>query len=256
MKYAFFKYEGTGNDFIIFDDRDENFPADNDKLIEKLCHRRFGIGADGLILIRKTPEAAFEMKYFNADGKLGSMCGNGGRCAAHFAQKLGIFEANAVFLAYDGLHGANVEGNMVEISMGNVVKCEKYGDDFFMNTGSPHYVKFVTAVEKYPVFDEGKKIRTDAAFSPGGTNANFVEIKNDGLYIRTFERGVEDETLSCGTGVTAGALAVFFKGVPSPVRVKTLGGELEVRYSFENETFRKIFLKGSVSAVFEGFVEI
>jgi diaminopimelate epimerase len=252
MNFTFFKYQGTGNDFILIDDRNALFPREEAAFIEKICHRRFGVGADGLILIAKCDAADFEMLYFNADGKIGSMCGNGGRCAVHFANFLKIFDKNTVFKAYDGIHTASIAGNIVSLSMRDVERTEKIGENYFLNTGSPHVVCFVNDAENYPVVSEGKKIRYADAFVPGGTNVNFAEKKSDEIFVRTYERGVEDETYSCGTGVTAVALAAFFADGREEVRINTRGGALKVRFNVENGTFRRVFLEGQAECVFEG----
>jgi diaminopimelate epimerase len=222
----------------------------------RLCRRRLGIGADGLILIRKTEEADFEMLYFNADGKLGSMCGNGGRCAVHFARTLGIFEQKTTFKAFDGIHEAEVREDVVRLSMSAVADVEINDQYFFLNTGSPHYVRFVSDLQTYPVLEEGKKVRYDALFAPGGTNVNFAEVSEKGLFLRTYERGVEDETLSCGTGVTATAIAAHFRGFTSPLRIQTPGGLLTVEYEVLDGVFKNIFLTGAAKKVFEGIIEI
>ncbi len=252
MNFTFFKYQGTGNDFILIDDRNALFPRDEAAFIEKICHRRFGIGADGLILIAKCEDADFEMIYFNADGKIGSMCGNGGRCAVHFANFLKIFDKNTVFKAYDGIHSASIAGNIVSLSMRDVEKAEKIGEHYFLNTGSPHVVCFVNDAENYPVVSEGKKIRYADFYAPGGTNVNFAEKKSAEIFVRTYERGVEDETYSCGTGVTAVALAACLTDGREEVRINTRGGMLNVRFRLENGVFSRIFLEGAAEQVFEG----
>ncbi len=252
----FFKYQGTGNDFIMIDNREGLFEA-SEQRIKGLCDRRFGIGADGLILIENTPGKDFRMVYFNADGKEGSMCGNGGRCAVRFAADLGIFEGTTVFDAVDGIHEATIGSDaLVSLKMSDVNTVEVYDKYDFMNTGSPHYIAFVEGIDNMDVREEGRKIRySDEWVSRGGTNVNFVQpLQKGGISVRTYERGVEDETYSCGTGVTAAALDAHIRlGMPSPVEIKTLGGPLSVSFSPAGEhAFRDIFLVGPAKRVFEG----
>jgi diaminopimelate epimerase len=257
MKLTFHKYQGTGNDFIIIDNRSGVFDANRRDLIKKLCDRRFGIGADGLMLLENTPGFDFKMVYFNSDGNESTMCGNGGRCLVKFAYNLDVFTHNTTFLAVDGPHLASVDGEVVKLKMIDVVGFESNSHDFFLNTGSPHYVEFVNNIEKYDVFSNGEKVRNDSRFSPGGTNANFVEqIGDNAIYVRTFERGVEDETYSCGTGVTAAALVSSTKGIQSPVAVKTLGGDLSVQFERKELGFINIYLNGPAVKVFEGTIDV
>jgi diaminopimelate epimerase len=247
----FYKYQGTGNDFVMIDNRDGRFPV-NQAYIEHLCHRRFGIGADGLILLQNDPDYDFRMVYFNADGREGSMCGNGGRCTVRFAEDLGIFSGSTTFIAVDGEHEAIANSEVIALKMGLMHSLEQHQDYDFMNTGSPHYVTFVDDIKNLDVFGEGRKIRySDEWVKRGGTNVNFVEILNDDtLYVRTYERGVEDETYSCGTGVTACALSAHLKyNKKSPVRINTNGGNLQV--SFDDD-FKNIHLIGPAVRVFEG----
>ncbi len=251
MQIHFFKYQGTGNDFIMIDDRAQDFPRHNEALVAKMCQRRFGIGADGLILLRPHSETDFEMVYFNADGKEGSMCGNGGRCTVQFAHDLGIFQTHTKFMAVDGLHEAYLENGLVALKMGDVHGIEQHGKDAFADTGSPHYLKFVENLEQHPVFEEGKKIRH--SFREGGTNVNFLKMQGDTLQVRTFERGVEDETWSCGTGVTAAALFTANINGPHAVPIQTKGGALQVRFERKADgQFEQIYLIGPAKRVFEG----
>ena len=263
----FHKYQGTGNDFVMLDDRARAFDETDQPLIARLCDRRFGIGADGLILLRNKPDFDFEMVYFNADGHPSSMCGNGGRCTVAFARHLGLIGEQTRFLAVDGPHEARVEPDgTVRLRMTDVAAPRRAGvgrHDVFLHTGSPHHIHFLDPTESpaladFNVFAAGHDIRYDPAYDPAGTNVNFVETPADPAQpwpVRTYERGVEDETLSCGTGVTAVALAASQRGATSPVRLQTLGGELEV--SFEPRPdggFANVWLSGPATRVFGGEV--
>ena len=259
MKTTFYKYQGTGNDFVMIDDRSGTFPS-SQKLVESLCHRRFGIGSDGLILLQEAEGYDFRMVYYNADGGEGSMCGNGGRCVVRFAQDLGLFTDSTSFIAVDGPHEATVEGDLIRLRMSPVASIEENGEYDFMNTGSPHYVTYVDDIKETDVVDVGRDIRYGPIYGPiGGTNVNFVEVLEDNhLSVRTYERGVEDETYSCGTGVTACALSAHIReGWQSPITVDVLGGTLEVDF---NEpfagSFDDIYLIGPAVRVFEGQVEV
>lgn len=267
MKRTFYKYEGTGNDFILFDDRENLFDDKNIKLISHLCNRRFGIGADGLMLLRNKQGYDFEMVYFNSDGNPSSMCGNGGRCISRFANDIGAVKKNEVtFLAIDGSHTAIIGLKTVKLKMSDVsnIVCEDSSgengiDFFFLNTGSPHYVKFTMNVPEMDVYTEGKKIRNSERFKKEGTNVNFVAPDNGGIFVRTYERGVEDETLSCGTGVTASALAAALKGIASSVDkciVHTRGGNLSVHFKREGNNFNNVWLEGPATFVFKGEIEV
>jgi len=251
----FYKYQGTGNDFIIIDDRREQFNLSAEK-IAHLCHRRFGIGADGLILLQQATGYDFKMVYYNADGTLGTMCGNGGRCIVRFAADLDIIKEKAHFIAVDGPHTAFVDADKISLQMMDVHAIDQHADDFFTNTGSPHFVRFVKQVQFYDVKNVGASIRYSEAYEPiQGTNANFVEpLDAQTIFVRTYERGVEDETYSCGTGVTAAALVSHvFQGMNSPVQIKTLGGELAVSFQGNlQDGFSEIFLIGPAKQVFKG----
>lgn len=255
---TFNKYQGAGNDFVMIDNRGNQINPDDVVLINKLCDRRFGIGADGLILVSDHNTLDFEMKYFNSDGKLGSMCGNGGRCTAHFALSHGIAGKNQKFMAFDGPHEAQVEGDIVRLQMADVKNFRIVDSNYFINTGSPHYVIFTDDVDKINVNEEGKKIRWSEKFAPGGTNVNFVQVIDNGLKIRTFERGVEEETLACGTGVTASAIAAVLKGHfdTSHVNVAARGGNLKVEFGIHNNEITNVWLTGPATFVFEGRAEI
>lgn len=256
----FQKYEGTGNDFIMIDDRKENFPANNYELVARLCHRRFGIGADGLILIRNFPTADFNMLYYNADGLPGSMCGNGGRCAAAFAHSLGICSKEVTFNAFDGLHFATIGLKTVRLRMASLplssVSLVEGG--FYVNTGSPHYVKILDELPSdYPVYENGKKLRySDAFVEFGGTNVNFVCGLGNKLQIRTYERGVEAETLSCGTGAVAAALVYFQKSGFKEIELETLGGTLWVSFNTYNDYYSNIILEGPARSIFSGTFQL
>ncbi|WP_417431606.1 diaminopimelate epimerase [Halpernia sp.] len=250
----FYKYQATGNDFVMIDNRDLQFPKEQE-IIEKLCDRRFGIGGDGLILLENHDTLDFKMVYFNSDGKGESMCGNGGRCIVAFAHFLDLFEDKAKFEAIDGFHEAEITNGIVKLRMSDVENITKDEDDFVLNTGSPHFIKFVKSLEDYPVFKEGKQIRNNPTYKNDGINVNFVEILDkDSVYVRTYERGVEDETYSCGTGVTAAALT-FLKNQKA-IKVKTLGGNLSVSAEKNGNGFTNIWLEGPAKQVFKGKINI
>lgn len=256
---TFNKFQGAGNDFVMVDNRASVISPDDEILINKLCNRRFGIGADGLIMISKHEKYDYEMKYFNSDGRLGSMCGNGGRCTARFAFNLGIAGRRQRFLAYDGAHEAIVEENIVRLQMADVKANPKVIEgNYFLNTGSPHYIIFRHDVDSADVVAEGRKIRYSQAFAPGGTNVNFVEVNSGGIYVRTYERGVEDETLACGTGVTASAIASVLKGHfdTNSINIKTKGGDLNVNLEIVKDMITNIWLSGPATFVFEGKIVI
>ncbi len=258
MTIPFYKYQGAGNDFILVDQRDQIFLTREDTgPIGRLCDRRFGIGADGLMLLQRSETADFEMVYFNADGRESTLCGNGSRCIVAFARYLGMIGDRCTFLAVDGLHEAlfNPETGWVELKMNDVNTCEITPEAIILNTGSPHYVAFVDRLEGLDVAASGKKIRYNDRFREEGINVNFVEPVDGGLKVATYERGVEAETLSCGTGVTAAALAHFLRkpeGFAGRVKILTKGGELEVRFEPRNGGFGNIWLCGPAERVFRG----
>jgi diaminopimelate epimerase len=255
MKTTFYKYQATGNDFVVIDNRDRHFLKSDSKRISDLCHRRFGIGADGLILLEEDPKADFRMVYFNADGHEGSMCGNGGRCAVAFAAFLGMVGESCRFVAADGMHRAEIHGGQISLEMAEVREIRATAKYSFLNTGSPHHVQQVEDLDNLDVFSEGKRIRY-GLYGQQGSNVNFVEPRGaDRLRVRTYERGVEDETYSCGTGVTASALALFEAGVLTRpvVQVETRGGDLEVRFTpVQPGQYADIWLKGPAEMVFKG----
>jgi diaminopimelate epimerase len=260
VKIPFVKYQGTGNDFVLIDQREQVFLTRNDvTIIEKMCDRRFGIGADGLMLLQKKEGFDFEMVYFNADGRESSMCGNGGRCIVAFAKSLNVFDEKCHFLAIDGPHDAtiNAEGNQVELKMIPVRQVEIKPDFYLMNTGSPHYVRFVEQMADIDVFEDGKKIRYSERFAAEGVNVNFVVKNENGIEVATYERGVEDETFSCGTGVTAAAIAYAIKNTTQgEIAIKTKGGNLSVRLESDGYIgFTNIWLCGPATKVFEGEIE-
>ena len=260
MKLQFVKYQGTGNDFIIADNRKSEYSLTTAR-IRELCDRRFGIGADGLMLLNEKTGFDFEMKYYNADGKEGSMCGNGGRCMTRFAYDLGIHREVYRFLAADGIHEAEIDTDgIVSLKMKDVKTIRKFHNDFILDTGSPHYIKMVSNVMDLDVFRKGSEIRNSKEFEEEGINVNFVEQlrEADKIIVRTFERGVEDETYSCGTGVTAAALVCYHnENGFNDVEVKTLGGTLTVEFDrIDDNKYENIWLCGPAERVFEGSAAI
>lgn len=227
----------------------------NEKQIAFLCHRRFGIGADGLILLRLHREYDFEMVYYNSDGRQSSMCGNGGRCIARFAADLGIAGNNYRFLAIDGPHEATVNEEEVSLKMRDVKQIEQVNDDWFADTGSPHYVQFRTAPDYLEIVKEAHGIRYSDRFAEKGVNVNFVDLGQDSIYMRTYERGVEDETYSCGTGVTAAALVSHSSGRMNrnTIKVRTKGGNLSVKFETDKQGgYQNIWLTGPATFVYKG----
>lgn len=259
MKLFFYKYQGTGNDFILLDNRGERYSSLSKEQIAWLCDRRFGIGGDGLMLLQVKEGFDFEMVYFNADGQASSMCGNGGRCLVAFAEFLGMLkDKKAYFLAVDGPHEAVVSApSYVELKMSDVT-ADNYGqEDFFLNTGSPHYLAFVSDLDAVNVYEQGRMIRYNSSYKEEGTNVNFIEIKAPNhIAVATYERGVEAETLSCGTGVTAAALAYHLSHSEqtgaNTVKIQTKGGQLMVRYQQVDHHFENIWLCGPAQQVFAG----
>ena len=257
MKIPFYKYQGTGNDFVMIDNRNEDFPRSNHKMISTLCDRRFGIGADGVILLQKHEKVDFIMHYFNADGKPGSFCGNGGRCIVAFAKQLGIIDRKTIFAAYDGLHEATIVDNVVSLSMADVNHVSVYPKHVFLDTGSPHHVAFVTNTIKLDVPTQGALIAHNETYGIEGSNVNFVSVDSeDHITVRTYERGVEDETLSCGTGVTAAVLAAFStdKIKLNQIQVQTSGGLLRLSFQKQKNSFTDIVLTGPTELVYSGTI--
>ena len=260
MKIEFYKYQGTGNDFVILENRDHNYDNLTSEQVKSICHRRFGIGADGLMLLNNHAELDFEMIYFNADGNESSMCGNGGRCLVQFAKNQGMHKSTYQFMAIDGKHEADIDiHEIVRLKMKDVDKVKYHSGHAILNTGSPHFVKFANNVEDIDVVATGHEIRYSKAFAAEGINVNFVETTDeDSIFVRTYERGVEAETLSCGTGVTASALmnAHNEKGF-NRVEVKTPGGHLSVEFNkIDDEHFDDIWLCGPAAFVYRGEIEI
>jgi len=255
----FYKYHGTGNDFILIDNRDNSINI-SQSTIKNICHRKFGIGADGLMLLNKHSSFDFEMQYFNSDGNEGTMCGNGGRCIVAFAKKLNIINYSTTFKANDGIHKAIIsDTNIVELEMQDVKNITQINNGYFLNTGSPHFVIFSQNINEIDIKTEGKKTRNADSFKPNGTNVDFVELTDNKIFVRTYERGVEDETLSCGTGVTASAIASNFSSDSdiSLYQIKTLGGNLEVSFDkISKNHFSNIKLTGPTKLVFEGEINI
>ena len=257
MKISFEKYQGTGNDFVMIENRDRNFDYSVPGIVNKLCDRRFGIGSDGLILIERHESLDFEMVYFNPDGSK-SLCGNGSRCAVMFAKQLGIIDDEAHFETINGPLHAIIKGELVHLKMPNVSGISYHASDFFINTGSPHFIHFVDNVNHVNVEKSGREIRYKAEFGPEGTNVNFVEqIDKKKIFVRTYERGVENETLSCGTGVTASALAAGRNEASGSIDIVTKGGLLHVSFT-KNEKggFENIYLIGPAVKVYKGVIEL
>lgn len=258
MQIQFYKYQGTGNDFILIDNRAASISLSTAQ-IHQLCDRRFGIGADGLMLLESVADYDFKMVYYNADGNESTMCGNGGRCITAFAQRLNVIKNNAVFVAIDGAHEATILSNgNVKLKMTTVENMTHKDGYSILNTGSPHYVLWVDDVKNCKVFERGSAIRHQEAFEPKGINVNFAQKTKDKIIVRTYERGVEDETLSCGTGVTAVAIASVENQTGNfSVAIETPGGFLNV--SFEKPTpnqAQEIYLSGAAEFVFEGTITV
>lgn len=258
MEYTFYKYQGTGNDFVMIDNRDETFPKNNTKLVAKLCDRRFGIGADGLILLENADSTDFRMVYYNSDGNTSTMCGNGGRCIVAFANYLGLIDNETEFEAVDGRHHATIANDgTVSLHMKDVHTVSVYENYVFLDTGSPHHVELVEDLEKLDVKQIGSSIRYSGLYGDAGANVNFVSpLGADKFSVRTYERGVEDETYSCGTGVTAVAIAMKILGKTdaNEVALATPGGLLKVSFVQQGKEFKEVYLTGPATFVFQGTV--
>ena len=263
MKIPFYKFHGAGNDFVMIDNRQGKYILEEEQ-IAFLCHRRFGIGGDGLMLLNTSKDYDFEMKYYNSDGPEGTMCGNGGRCITAFADFLGMDKTAFTFKAVDGIHRANVLNKtnkewLISLEMIDVAYAEENSGAYFLNTGSPHHVEFVTGLDEMDVFAEGKLIRNNAHYkAKGGANVNFASIEKDLIKVRTYERGVEDETLACGTGVTAVAMAAALKKgeTKANYHLQTRGGDLYVSFERNEKGFVNVWLKGPAAFVFSGVIEL
>lgn len=260
MNLHFHKYQGTGNDFIIIDNRNSQIPDLSVQQVQQMCDRRFGIGADGLMLLCEKSGYDFEMVYYNSDGHPGSMCGNGGRCMVKFAQSMGIVKTTYRFIAFDGEHEAEIDHDgLVSLKMKDIDQVNEYHGDFILDTGSPHYVKLVNDVKDLDVVRKGREIRNSTQFIREGINVNFVApVDDDEIFVRTYERGVENETLSCGTGVTAAALISYHnENGFNDVTVHTPGGKLSVEYDRRDDKhYDNIWLTGPAEKVFEGTITV
>ena len=254
MEIHFYKYQGTGNDFIILDNRDGKYNSLTDSAIEIMCHRKFGIGADGLMLLENADGFDFKMRYHNADGKEGSMCGNGGRCLVKFAHDHGIVKDAYHFIASDGPHDATIQENgLVRLKMKDVDNVSVSHESSVLNTGSPHYIHWVTDLDGYDVYNQGKNIRYNEVYKAEGINVNFVKKEENGIRVRTYERGVEDETLSCGTGVTAAAIASSETIGQQHINVQVEGGALAVSFNrIAEKHFTDVWLIGPATFVYKG----
>ncbi|WP_159633001.1 diaminopimelate epimerase [Sphingobacterium composti Ten et al. 2007 non Yoo et al. 2007] len=258
-KIQFSKYQGAGNDFVLIDNRNNHFDRNNKDLVKKLCDRRFGIGGDGLMLLQHNENFDFEMVYYNADGGEGTMCGNGGRCIVAFARDLNIISNRTDFVAVDGPHLAEITDSQVNLGMIDVHEINRDGEAYVLNTGSPHYIAKVQNLKEFNVYTEGYAIRNNETYGKSGININFIEAEGDGYFVRTFERGVEDETYACGTGATAAAMAMAIDknlegDITLPIRV--LGGQLYISFHKSGNTFTNVYLKGPANFVFSGEIEI
>jgi diaminopimelate epimerase len=258
MTLQFYKYQGTGNDFVMIDNRIGSIKL-TESQVAFLCNRKYGIGADGLILLELDDSAPFKMVYYNADGKESSMCGNGGRCISHFAGLLKVAESKGSFIAIDGWHEFELKANdEVKLKMNDVNTIQKDGDAFVLNTGSPHYVTFDDDLLELDLLNSAHAVRYNATYAAQGINVNFVEIKNGQFFMRTYERGVEDETFSCGTGTVAVALTLAETGnqMVSPIVINTYGGQLKVHFKKIGAEYSDIWLEGPAKLVYEGQITI
>lgn len=255
MQIPFDKFQAAGNDFVVIDNRKDFFSKEQ-SIIEKICDRKFGIGSDGLILIEESEESEFSMVFYNPDGSQ-SLCGNGCRAAIRFAESLNLAIDKTTFTAFDGIHRGVIKGHTINLQMANVQNGREIEGGIFLDTGSPHFVLFDDNVQQVDVLNEGRRWRNSGLFGEGGANINFVEIKDQNtLFVRTYERGVENETLSCGTGVTASALAASLKGCQSPTSINTKGGLLEVSFSSNHNGYENVWLEGPAEHVFSGTLDL
>ncbi|MCH2234748.1 MAG: diaminopimelate epimerase [Crocinitomicaceae bacterium] len=258
MQINFWKYQGAGNDFIMVDNREKSIDSSNIEIVRKLCSRKFGIGSDGMIFIEPSDKADFTMNFFNPDGSK-SFCGNGSRCAVAFAKFIGIDKDKMTFEAIDGLHYAEIKKDSISIKMHDVEKVNQLEEASFTDTGSPHYMKFCSDVSRVEVKEEGSKIRYSDQYKTEGVNVNFIQVLGENhIKVRTYERGVEDETLACGTGATACALSYLNKGIDGKhlVRVDVGGGTLYIHSEKNGNGFKNIWLQGPAIAVFKGSVDV
>ncbi len=259
MKIKFSKYHGAGNDFVIIDDRENRYNLSTSQ-IAKICDRRVGVGADGLMFLQQSPKADFTMLYYNSDGHTASMCGNGGRCITAFAKRLGIIGTEAHFEAGDDPHTATVRSwdglsGVVRIGMNVIEQPQARLNGYFVNTGVPHYVAQVDNIANFDVFSNGRTLRNDKTFAPEGANVDFIGKADGRLFVRTYERGVEGETLSCGTGVTAAALVWDLMNGKTfdEVAIRTLGGDFCVSFDRDAEgNYSNVLLEGPATFVFDG----
>lgn len=267
MKLVFVKASGAGNDFVIIDHRRNAIPDDRSALARTLCHRHLGIGADGILYIEPSSRAQFRMNYYNADGTTGAMCGNGGRCAARYAALTGLAPAKMKFEAVDHIYDAEVNDEGVRLRVKNPSQFRPVKDlsvldrklnGYFINTGTPHFVSPVDDLKSLDVEGLGRAIRHHREFSPDGTNANFILVTPSGLEQRTYERGVEAETLACGTGSVASAIvSAMTEGLSSPVSVKVRSGEvLRVYFDRTSAGFENVWLEGNAQMIFQGLAEV
>jgi diaminopimelate epimerase len=259
MKVQFSKYQGAGNDFIMLDNRDGRYDCLTFDDIRFLCHRKFGIGADGLIKINSIKDFDFEADYYNADGSK-SFCGNGGRCAVAFTKKLAIIGDETTFLGYDGLHKASIVDGLIQLEMMDVTEIQQTNNDYVIYTGSPHYIHFVESNATFDIYDYGKSIRYNETYKQEGINVNSVQVLGSNeLSVRTYERGVENETLACGTGVTAAAIAYAHQQQLTGeqiIKIQVLGGELSVRFAIDEGIFSNVWLIGPGTHVFSGEIRL
>ncbi len=255
MLIKFWKYQATGNDFILLDGRN-NLLLTTEQ-IKFLCDRHWGIGSDGVIIIRESDCCDFKMQFFNPDGSEASFCGNGGRCIAKFAYEVLNFSENLKFIAKDGKHNAHIKGQNVRLQMQNVDIIKKYNDLIYLNTGTHHTVIF-TEQKIENINEKARLVRYDRRFAPEGTNVNFVKEMNGKLFVRTYEKGVEAETLSCGTGVVASAIAYSYRKqiAENSVEIQTQGGQLTVEFKKQGDKFSEVFLTGKALQVFEGQIKV